>query len=100
MPGHGGTNEGEGKAELTWGEESDDRNARFREVVLPPGFLDDPKDDVAGTTRHAPEVEPADTAPRAARQAVESATGGETWNLRLRPKHRTVVQKYFGRHDD
>jgi hypothetical protein len=64
--------------------------------VLPPGFLDDPKNEVVGTTRHAPEVEPADAAPRAAGRSIESATGGETWNRKLRPKHRGVVQKYFG----
>jgi hypothetical protein len=80
---------------LTWGDESDQNNAKFKEVVLPPGMLDLPRDDVLGVTRSEPKVEPANSAPRGPRHQIDPAAGTETWKRKVRPRHREVVRKYF-----
>jgi hypothetical protein len=94
-PGRGGINQGRGDAELTWGKESDQRNTKFQEVVLPPGFLDDLNKESLGTTAVAPEVQPADSAPRNSSRLLDPASGKATWNRKLRPRHRGVVKNYF-----
>ena len=94
-PGRGGINRGRGDAPITWGDESDEQGVKFKETVLPPGLLDDPKNEVIGINPTAPEVAPADSAPRAAARAGDPSAGRETWNRRLRPRHRRVVRNYF-----
>lgn len=80
---------------MTWGDESDQNNAKFKEVLLPPGILDQPRDDVIGVTRSEPEVEPAESAPRAPRRLIDPASGAETWKRKVSPRHREIVKKYF-----
>lgn len=94
-PGRGGVTRGRGDAELTWGDDSDAANSKFKELALPPGFLDDPQNDIKSVTLAPPEVNPAESAPRAALRADDPATGKETWNRALRPRHRGVVRNYF-----
>ncbi|MEZ6066394.1 MAG: hypothetical protein R3B90_11965 [Planctomycetaceae bacterium] len=94
-PGRGGVNRGRGDAELTWGQEANEQGVQFKEAVLPPGFLEDPKDEVVGVKLSAPEVNPADSAPRAAVRADEPTTGRESWKRTLRPRHKAVVRDYF-----
>jgi hypothetical protein len=96
MPGKGEVNRGRGDAQLNYGAESNEQAAKFKETVLPPGFLDRPNNDVIGVTASAPEVDP--TAPEARNAARESgpATGKATWDRPLRPRHREVVRGYFG----
>lgn len=93
-------NRGRGDAPLTWGDESDLENTKFKETVLPPGYLDQPKDEVIGVTKTAPDVDPAESAPRSSRRKVDPASGKETWNRKLRPRHRNVVRKYFNSSKD
>lgn len=88
-------NRGRGDAPLTWGDESDAQGTKFKEVVLPPGFKENPKDEVIGVTRSAPEENPAEFAPRGERRLFDPAAGKETWNRQLRPRHRQVVRGYF-----
>lgn len=95
-PGRGGVNRGRGDAAMSWGDESDRQGVKFKETVLPPGFKDAPKEDVQGVTLNAPEVNPAASAPRAAGRETDAATGKETWNRKLRPRHREVVREFFG----
>lgn len=94
-PGRGGVNRGRGDAELSWGDEADENGVKFKESVLPPGFLDKPKEEVIGITKAEPTVDPAPSAPRGAAQNADPASGSETWNRSLRPRHRSVVRKYF-----
>ncbi len=94
-PGRGGVSRGRGDAELTWGAESDEQGIRFKETVLPPGFLEDPKDEVVGVRLTAPKVEPAATAERGPAREIDPATGRETWNRKLRPRHKEVVKEFF-----
>ncbi len=94
-PGRGGVSRGRADAELTWGDESDDAGVKFKETVLPPGLVDQPKDETVGVTRSAPEVDPSASAERGAAREVDPTTGRETWNRTLRPRHRSVVRQYF-----
>lgn len=79
---------------MTYGDESSDENTKFKETVLPPGLLDKPRDEVIGVTVAAPEVN-VEGGVRGARRAGTVATGDETWSRNVRPRHRSVVRKYF-----
>ncbi len=94
-PGRGGVTRGRGDAEMTWGDESDETGVQFKETVLPPGLQDDPKDEVLGITRSAPEVDPATGVSRAAARSIDPTAGREAWSRKLRPRHRGVVRKFF-----
>ena len=94
-PGRGGVTRGRGDAELTWGDESDKQGTKFKEVVLPQGMPDDPKDDIVAIQKSAPTEEPGGDAPRSARRSDEAAAGQATWNRKLNPRHRNAVRKYF-----
>lgn len=94
-PGRGGVSRGRGDAEMNWGDDSDAAGAKFKEVALPPGYLDQPEEDVIKTTLTAPEVAPVDSAPRAAARLDNPAAGRATWDRPLRPRHREVVRNYF-----
>ena len=62
---------------------------------LPPGFQEDPKEEVRGVSLAPPETDPAAAAPRGAARQIDAASGRETWDRRLRPRHREVVRQYF-----
>jgi hypothetical protein len=94
-PGRGGVTRGRGDAELTWGDESDKQGTKFKEVVLPRGMQDDPKDDIVAIQKSAPVEEPGGDAPRSSRRGDEAAAGQATWNRKLNPRHRNAVRKYF-----
>ncbi|MBQ18592.1 MAG: hypothetical protein CMJ65_15875 [Planctomycetaceae bacterium] len=81
---------------MTFGDESDRQGAKFKDVVLPPGALDDPANEVLKVTGRDPRADPAKSAPRSAARKQGPASGRTSWNRRLRPRHRGVVQKYFG----
>jgi hypothetical protein len=99
-PGRGGVTRGRADAEMSWGDESDEAGVKFKETVLPPGLQEDPKDEVLGMTRSAPEVDPAAAATRGAARDVDPTAGRETWNRKLRPRHRDVVRQYFDSAED
>jgi hypothetical protein len=85
---------------MSWGEESDRQGAKFKETVLPPGFQEDPQDDVRGVSLAPPETDPVAAAPRSAARQIEAASGREAWDRRLRPRHREVVRQYFDTAND
>jgi hypothetical protein len=98
-PGRGGINRGRGDAEMSWGDESDEQGTKFKETVLPPGFSEEPKDDILGLSFAPPEEDVAASAPRA-RGRDDGPTGGQdTWDRQLRPRHREVVRRYFRSQD-
>lgn len=94
-PGRGGVSRGRGDAELTWGSESDEQGIKFKAVVLPPGFQEDPQEEVLGVRLTAPPVNPAPPSERSAARRFDPATGRETWDRQLRPRHKGVVKHYF-----
>lgn len=95
IPGQGGITRGRADAELTFGDESTKDGTKIKDVILPPGTLDQPKDDVLGVTRTAPKVEPGARSQTTGDRTIEATAGHESWNRRLSPKHRNVVQKFF-----
>lgn len=94
-PGRGGVTRGRGDADMTWGDESDATGTKFKETILPPGMQDQPKEELLGITKSAPEVDPASTQTRSAARDTDPTAGRETWDRTLRPKHRGVVRKFF-----
>ena len=94
-PGSGGVNRGRADAELAWGKEEDRQGAKFKEVVLPEGFLDQPNDDVLAIQEATPNDPAVETAPHGAAKTMNPASGRATWNRRLNPKHRSVVRQFF-----
>lgn len=96
LAGKGGITRGPGAAELTFGKESDEKLAKFKQIVLPPGFLDDPTNSKTETRSVAPETNPTATAKRGSQQEFDSATGREARTRSLRPRHRQAVRDYFG----
>lgn len=95
-PGKGGVTRGRGDAELTYGDESDEKNTKFKETILPPGFLDQPKDEIIGLRAVEPELIENGSTARGAARGIGPATGSETSAADLRPRHRQVVKRYFG----
>lgn len=96
QPGAGGLTRGRGDADMTWGDETDAKKMKFKEVLLPPGFLDKPKDEIAGIQFVAPNDDAPATAAKRALQSGKKSLGDATWERRLSPKHRNVVKQYFG----
>ncbi len=94
-PGRGGVSRGRGDADLTWGDEADKEGTKFKEVILPKGFLDKPKDDIVSIQKTAPNEESAAESPRATQRDDDAAAGQATWNRKLNPRHRNAVRKYF-----
>lgn len=94
-PGRGGVSRGRGDAEMSWGDEADPKGTKFKEVLLPPGFADKPKDEIAGIQLIAPTEEPAAAAAKGTQREIGASSGDATWNRKLSPKHRNVVRKYF-----
>ncbi len=100
FPTPGGTGGGKSGGEVPWGKETDERQEKFKQVVLPPGFWDNPTNQVTGVTpgQTAPRPQPpsenvSDTLPK----EFEPASGREVRSRELRPRHREVVKKYFQR---
>lgn len=95
VPGEGGVTRGRADAELTWGKEPDENGFKFKEVVLPERDVDEPGEVVVKIERAAPVVDPAASAPRSVARNIDAAAGVSTWNRKLSPRHRNIVQKYF-----
>ena len=94
-PGRGGASRGRADAELTWGDESDESRAKFKSVLLPPGFDDEQNLQSIGETAAEPDVDVTGTSERGTQRKFESATGRESRGQSLRPRHRQVVRQYF-----
>jgi hypothetical protein len=83
---------------VKWGTESEENQAKFKQVVLPPGFLDQPGNKVAGTTpggRAPRTVLPSEYVSPEQPTDYDSATGREVRSRQLNPRHRAAVKKYF-----
>jgi hypothetical protein len=74
---------------------SNSQGVKFKETILPPGYLDQPRDEILAITATAPKVEPAASAPRNAARPNDAASGSEAWNRSVRPRHRNAVKNYF-----
>ena len=74
---------------------SSSQGVKFKETILPPGYLDLPGNEILSITAATPEVKPAESAPRNAARPNEAASGNEAWNRSVRPRHRSAVKNYF-----
>jgi hypothetical protein len=94
-PGRGGVSRGRADAKLTFGDESDEDGTKFKEIVLPPGYLEDPKSEIIDVTIAAPQEEKDAPATRNSARTNSGPLGQETWNQQLHPRHKSVVKQFF-----
>lgn len=87
--------EGRGDADLEFGDMSSTQGTKFKETILPPGYLDKTRDEILSITAAAPEVKPTDPAARNAARTNDAVSGNEAWNRNVRPRHRNAVKSYF-----
>jgi hypothetical protein len=95
--GKGGVDRGRGDAAMTWTDGSSEKDARFKEKVLPPSSVAGLKDSqLVGLSASAPT---ADTSGVAAHGALNSAAsgGGSAYTQTILPRHRGAVRRYFDR---
>lgn len=92
------TNVAQTDGSLKWGDESKEKQAKFKQVVLPPGFADDPTNQTSAVTpgkRPPRNVRPSENVSAELPTDFAPSTSGEIRSRELRPGHRTVVKKYF-----
>ena len=95
--GKGGVDRGRGDAAMTWTDGSSEKDARFKEKVLPPSSVAGLNDSqLVGMSASAPT---ADTSGVAAHGALNSAAsgGGSAYTQTILPRHRGAVRRYFDR---
>ncbi len=100
FPAPGGTGGGRSGGQVPWGKETDERQEKFKQIVLPPGFWDNPTNQVTGVTpgKTSPRPEiPSQNVSDALPKEFGAASGREVRSHELRPRHRDVVKKYFQR---
>ncbi|MDB5336912.1 MAG: hypothetical protein JWN70_2531, partial [Planctomycetaceae bacterium] len=85
-PGRGGVTRGRGDADMSYGDEASENGVKFKETILPPGFADNPKDEVVGTQLISPNEDPAAVAAKGAQRVIDPSSGNATWNRKLSPK--------------
>jgi hypothetical protein len=94
----GSSNLAQSDGSLKWGQESKEKQAKFKQVVLPPGFAEDPTNQPAGQSprkRPPRQVRPSENVAAEVSQEFQTTTSGEIRTRELRPRHRAVVDKYF-----
>src|SRR5215475_10504352 len=95
--GKGGVDRGRGDAAMTWTDGSSEKDARFKEKVLPPSSVAGLNDSqLVGLSASAPTV---DTSGVAAHGVLNSAAsgGGSAYTQTILPRHRGAVKRYFDR---
>jgi hypothetical protein len=93
----GGVDRGRGDAAMTWTDGSSEKDAKFKEKVLPPSSVAGLNDSqLVGLSASAPT---ADTSGVAAHGALNSAAsgGGSAYTQTILPRHRGAVKRYFDR---
>ncbi len=95
--GRGGVDRGRGDAAMTWTDGTNEKDAKFKEKVLPPSAvagLDDSQ--LVGLSASAPT---ADTSGVAAHGALNNAAtgGGSAYTQTILPRHKGAVRRYFDR---
>lgn len=96
-PGKGGVDRGRGDAAMTWTDGTSEKDAKFKEKVLPPSVIAGLNDSqLVGLSASAPV---ADTSGIAAHGALNSAAsgGGSAHTQTILPRHKGAVRRYFER---
>lgn len=95
--GKGGVDRGRGDAAMTWTDGSSEKDAKFKEKVLPPSMVAGLNDSqLVGLSAAAPAP---DTSGVAAHGALNSAAsgGGSAHTQTILPRHKGAVKRYFER---
>src|SRR5215813_4520549 len=95
--GKGGVDRGRGDAAMTWTDGTNEKDAKFKEKVLPPSSVAGLKDSqLVGMSAAAPTV---DTSGVAAHGALNNTApgGGSAYTQPILPRHRGAVRRYFDR---
>lgn len=94
-PGTGGVSRGPGRAALSLTDPA--QGGADAAMPLPPGHALPGEWVPVGSTRIDPVVDP--VRPAATGGAAATGAGGATWQLHLAPRHRAVLQRFFGTTD-
>jgi len=93
----GGVDRGRGDAAMTWTDGTSEKDAKFKEKVLPPAIVAGLNDSqMVGLSASAPTV---DQGGIAAHGALNSAAtgGGSAYTQTVLPRHKGAVKRYFER---
>lgn len=97
--GKGGTNEGDGKSKLTFGDESTEDGVKYKEEELPPSEQQNLRDSqLSGISQGAPNIgkEKAEKGKSGALTGA-NAGGGSAATQTVLPRHKGAVERYFDR---
>lgn len=95
--GKGGVDRGRGDAAMTWTDGSSEKDARFKEKVLPPSAVAGLNDSqLAGLSASAPAVNKQNVAAHGALNNA-AAGGGSAYTQPILPRHQGAVKRYFER---
>jgi cell division protein FtsB len=95
--GKGGVDRGRGDAAMTWTDGSSEKDAKFKEKVLPPSSVAGLNDSqLVGLSASAPTVDTSGVAAHGALNKTASG-GGTAYTQTVLPRHRGAVKRYFDR---
>jgi len=95
--GKGGVSRGRGDAAMTWADGANEKDAKFKEKVLPPSSIAGLKDSqLVGLSASAPTVDTSGVAAHGALNNTASG-GGSAYTQTILPRHRGAVKRYFDR---
>ncbi len=96
-PGKGGVDRGRGDAAMTWTDGSSEKDAKFKEKVLPPSVVAGLNDSqMIGLSASVPAVDKNGTAAHGALNNT-AAGGGSAYTQTILPRHKGAVKRYFER---
>jgi len=96
-PGKGGVSRGRADAAMTWTDGASEKDAKFKEKVLPPSSVAGLNDSqLAGLSATAPTVDTSGVAAHGALNNTASG-GGSAHTQTILPRHRGAVKRYFER---
>lgn len=95
--GKGGVERGRGDAAMTWTDGSNEKDAKFKEKILPPAAVAGLNDSqLVGLSARAPQVNAQSVAAHGALNSA-AAGGGSAYTQPLLPRHKGAVKRYFER---
>jgi hypothetical protein len=95
--GKGGVDRGRGDAAMTWTDGSSEKDAKFKEKVLPPAIVAGLNDSqMVGLSASAPTVDQGGIAAHGALNGAATG-GGSAYTQTVLPRHKGAVKRYFER---
>src|SRR5262249_45557171 len=95
--GKGGVDRGRADAAMTWTDGTSEKDAKFKEKVLPPSAVAGLNDSqLVGLSATAPTVDPNGVVAHGALNNTASG-GGSAYTQTILPRHKGAVRRYFER---